>query len=252
MDEFITRLCMYVCVQVLESRKAQFRKRVLDDYQASEAYKRLRSTAQRVASRAVLVYLLGKGGAQVQRAELKAVFVVGGEEKFEREHSPETDGKPIGGILDNDLQRILDRLIDAGFVKKYKKKPKSRRTKDRTKVNIFYAISPSQFKSEDLNTDEDLKRFDDILVKAGAVQAGPLVRTEVFRHELVDMGFPDISDKELEAYLQAFAKRYVHVDNEVVARWANDLPPEKYVLKCQLMKYIKAGGHVSRAYGPVE
>lgn len=158
----------------------------------------------------------------------------------------------INGVLDHEMQRILDRLIDARFVNRYEKRPKSKRTKDRTKLEVYYAVSPFQIKPEDLNTDEDLQRFNDLLVKAGAVQAGPLVRTEIFRHELVDMGFPDISDKELEAYLLAFAKRYVHVDNDVVARWANDLPPEKYVLRCQLMNYIKAGGHVSRAYDLIE
>lgn len=243
---------MLFCMQVLKERQAQFADRIMKEFKASDDFRTFRSVTQREAAVGILDYLLDKGGALIRRNELKRVFIAGGRERFNRKQSQETDAKMIEGVLDHEMQRILDRLCAAGFVKRWERRPKSNRTKDRTKPDVFYSISPFLIKREDVNTDEsmqELKKIDKLIEQH---RAGPLVFTEVFRHNLLDMGFPNISDKDLEAFLQPFAKGYVHVDNDLVARWAAELPPEKARLKTQIIKYIQSGGHVSRRYDPIE
>jgi hypothetical protein len=233
---------------MLEKNIPGFRSRIIDEFEMSVEYSSLRTNETRDASKAILHYLASQGERWVRRNELTALFVAGGSDKCKRVQTRETGDKLIPGLADRQLQRILNRLIDGKFVCRKPKSPKSKRTPGRGKPDVYYYIHPTHIRTEDFidgDVWELIPKNDDNLERE---RVGP--------HALITTiqctKFQNFDGRELEDFVQAILKMFVHVDNELIRRWADELPLKERRLKASLLRYINEGGHVTRAYPPIE
>jgi len=248
---FKKKECILLCVQVLKSQLSQFKERVLAEYRESEAYSGLRNDSQRIRSIAVLEYLLDRGGEKARRCELHDQFVIGGSS---RKRSPQDLDEstpfesPAFPMNNWQFQRILERLEYFKFVERSEVTPPSNRTKGRKKQDVYYSISINHITWEDLGRDPQADK--ELLDTIRQVYVNPFFKTEMIRKELLEIDLKSISSKELEEKLQGYAHFIVHINNDLISRWARGIPDSDKRLRTMLFNYLRRGGHTYWAYTP--
>lgn len=219
-------------MQVAESR-TRLQEAVKERYLESDAYLGLKSGRQRDSSVEVLDFIASHGLDPVRRRDIRRAFMAGGMDRHRTK-------KSIKGLTDHELQRILDRLtsIPYRYLEKQEVVPPSARGKDRSKPDVYYALSQTKVRREDLTNLRDIERYDHI---EKAILANLGSRRQLIymaRLELASYDWLNMSDEAIEQQLKIFGYFFHETNDKDVVRWAEDLPEDETSLKEQINNYI--------------
>lgn len=197
-------------MRVLKSMMNAFSHRVLDEYRGSKGYLKI-NERQKFCSVEVLKYLLSHGVDEVRRREIRGEFI--GEREDWKRLAIRLDGKlvrPAFPLSDSELQHILNKLILAGYVTREETCPDSKRTKDRKKMDVYYRVSLSHLIDEDWLEGKSLNTYREIMSSARVDRTVTtskelMMKKSLARSKLSNMGMNDISDKDLDTWLNNVA-----------------------------------------------
>ncbi len=211
-------------MQVAASQLDGFFNRVRKEYMESESYLALRKNRQRTASLAVIDFLLKRGGQKVRRRDIRRLFIAKGVEHSKTSHDEAGDDVILSELQ---LQRILKRLVHAGFIERSEEYAESKRTKGKKK-EVYYAISRSHIKQEDCMT-----------------VAGPLLKGHKIKEGLLEMDLKSINDEDFWEWLNGVARFVFELEPNDwrIRQWAMKLPPSKRLLRTQVLRHLDESGH---------
>lgn len=219
---------------------------VIEDFHDSGYYRAMRSPRQRIWSAKVLRFVLQYSRDGVRRCEIRRSIVAASPRTKAVSPLPygDEEAKQNRPLSDHELQRILDRLELARFIKSRKKYPKSLRTKERRKYDLYYSISPRYLRIEDYYDDQASqavaeafgKRVDGIATMLG----DPDKRAKLAADHLMKTDMANMSVDERCALIKETAK---FVDEPIfgdhhIRAYAMKLPPNKKGLRTQLLKHL--------------
>lgn len=218
-----------MCVLVISSKRAQFVKRVLSEFEGTEKYRKLKDR-QKKANTEVLRYIL-EHEQDVRFCDIQREFV----------------GKGKVLSYNSELQRILANLEEADFIEKRRIPPNSMRP------NVFFHASWSRIRLDDCMEDsyEAFKLKEDLFsaIRAvGEVMNDPIKRAEAFRNELEGTivigedgkGHFDLADEEFLTYLKNIGFVYGRENINCIEWWANySLSEDESDLKKKLIDFFR-------------
>lgn len=245
-------------MQVSKVKLIQFRERMLSEYRESDAFLTFKPSKkngylQRDSSIAVLTYILDRGGDKVRWREIRHVFCLGGE--LRDRTALDTSLRVI------ELERILERLLIAGFVEREEVPTRSTRTKGRQKPDVYYGIPLVRILFDEMEGGEDLD-MDAMRATAAIYDVAHVYWLLQKARERMVEKLPSLltDDDALKNYIMFWGSVYLSnfSDEEekrrrqeiAVREWTSSLPDEKRNLRAQVMNYLDAEVSMNEGISP--